>query len=166
MKMNDRVDAYPYLQVIILFAGLGSVIGGLIVQLCVLLIFREADFVQISYQPILYVGLLGFIPALSTGIIVASKKIWRGDHKSIRMSFLIGFVSSAFYMGVIVIYLGIHSWMEIGVLLAFMFIVGLFGAVNAVIASCLALPKVCKSGFDITSEKEEDSYKGLISTEC
>ncbi len=53
-----------------------------------------------------------------------------------------------------------------GVLLAFMFIVGLFGAVNAVIASCLALPKVCKSGFDITSEKEEDSYKGLISTEC
>ncbi|WP_440454827.1 hypothetical protein [Psychrobacter sp. ASPA161_9] len=82
------------------------------------------------------------------------------------MSFLIGFMTSAFYMGSIVIYLGINSWIEMGVLLAFMFIVGLFGAVNAVIASCLALPKVCKSGFDITSEKEEDSYKGLISTEC
>lgn len=41
MKMNDRVDAYPYLQVIILFAGIGSVIGGLIVELCVLLIFRK-----------------------------------------------------------------------------------------------------------------------------
>lgn len=162
MKMNDRVDAYPYLQVIILFAGLGSVIGGLIVQLCVLLIFRQADFAQIGYQPLLYVGLLGFIPALSTGIIVASKKIWRGDHKSIRTIFLIGFVTSAFYMGAIVIYLGIHSWMEIGVLLAFMFIVGLFGAVNATIASGLALPKVCKSRFDITSKKEDDSYKGLI----
>lgn len=33
MKMNKRVDAYLYLQVIILFAGLGSVISGLIVQL-------------------------------------------------------------------------------------------------------------------------------------
>lgn len=33
MKMNKRVDAYPYLQVIVLFLGLGSVISGLIVQL-------------------------------------------------------------------------------------------------------------------------------------
>ena len=33
MKMNKRVDAYPYLQVIVLFVGLGSVISGLIVQL-------------------------------------------------------------------------------------------------------------------------------------
>lgn len=41
MKMNDRVDAYPYLKIIILFAGIGSVIGGLIVELCVLLIFRK-----------------------------------------------------------------------------------------------------------------------------
>lgn len=33
MKMNKRVEAYPYLQVIVLFVGLGSVISGLIVQL-------------------------------------------------------------------------------------------------------------------------------------
>ena len=33
MKMNKRVEAYPYLQVIVLFLGLGSVISGLIVQL-------------------------------------------------------------------------------------------------------------------------------------
>lgn len=33
MKKNKRVDAYPYLQVIVVFAGLGSVISGLIVQL-------------------------------------------------------------------------------------------------------------------------------------
>ena len=64
-------------------------------------------------------------------------------------------------MGSIVIYLGINSWIEIGVLLAFMFIVGLFGAINSAIASCIALPKVCKSGFDITSKKEDDGYKGL-----
>lgn len=31
MKKNKRVDAYPYLQVIVVFAGLGSVISGLIV---------------------------------------------------------------------------------------------------------------------------------------
>ena len=74
-------------------------------------------------------------------------------------------MTSEFYMGSIVIYLGINSWMEMGVSFAFMFIVGLFSAVNATIASCMALPKVCKSGFDITSEKEEDSYKGLISIE-
>ncbi len=161
MKMVNRVNAYPYLQVTILFAGLGSVIGGLIVELCVLLVFKEADFAQIGYQPILYVGLLGFIPALLTGIIIACKKIWQGDHKSIRTSFLIGFVTSAFYMGAIVLYLGINSWIEIGVLLAFMLMIGLFGAVNAVIASCIALPKVCKSRFDITFKKEDDSYKGL-----
>lgn len=161
MKKNKRVDAYPYLQVIVVFAGLGSVISGLIVQLCVLLVFREADFVQISYQSILYFGLLGFIPALLTGIIIASKKIWRGDHKSIRTSFLTGFVTSAFYMGAIAIYLGIHSWIEIGVLLAFMFFVGGFGVINSVIVSCIALPKVCKSRFDITPKKEDDGYKGL-----
>ena len=161
MKINNDLGAYPYLQVIILFAGIGSMVGGLIAELCLLFIFRQANFAQIGYQPLLYVGLLGFIPALLTGIIVATKNIWRGSHKSIRTTLLVGFMTSACYMGAIILYLGINAWIEVGVLLAFMVIAGLFGAINSAIASCIALPKVCKSHFDISAKKEDDSYKGL-----
>ena len=165
MKTNNELGTYPYLQVIILFAGLGSMVGGLVAQLFLLFIFRDANFAQIGYQPLLYVGLLGFIPALLTGVIVASQKIWRGDRKSIRTTFLTGFITSACYMGAIVLYLGINSLIEVGVLFAFMIAIGLFGAINSAIASCIALPKVCKSRFDITAKKEDDNYNGLSFTE-
>ncbi|MBP3946350.1 hypothetical protein [Psychrobacter sp. K31L] len=164
MKTNNNVGAYPYLSVIILFAGLGSIVGGLIAELGLLFIFRNADFAQISYQPLLYVGLLGFIPALLTGIIVATQQIWRGDHKSLRTTFLVGFVTSAGYMGAIILYLGINSLIEVGVLLAFMIGIGLFGAINSAIAGCIALPKACKSRFDIKVKKEDDDYNGLSFT--
>lgn len=163
MKTNNNIAAYPYSPVIILFAGLGSVVGGLIAQLALLFVFRNADFAQIGYQPLLYVGLLGFIPALLTGIIVAYKKVWRNDHKSLRTTFLIGFITSAGYMGAIILYLGINSWIEVGVLLVFMVGIGLFGAINSAIAGCVALPKVCKSRFDIRAEKVDDGYNGLSS---
>lgn len=163
MKTNNNIAAYPYLPVIILFAGLGSVVGGLIAELGLLFVFRDADFAQIGYQPLLYVGLLGFIPALLTGIIVAYKNVWRNDHKSLRTTFLIGFITSAGYMGAIILYLGINSWIEVCVLLVFMIGIGLFGAINSAIAGCIALPKVCKNRFDIRAEKEEDDYNGLSS---
>jgi len=41
----------------------------------------------------------------------------------------------------------------------------LFRAINSAIASCVALPKVCKSRFDIKAKKEDDGYKGLHFTE-
>lgn len=163
MKTNNNVAAYPYSSVIILFTGLGSMVGGVIAELALLFVFRDADFAQIGYQPLLYVGLLGFIPALLTGIIVAYKNIWRNDHKSLRTTFLIGFLTSAGYMGAIILYLGINSWIEVGVLLVFMIGIGLFGAINSAIAGCIALPKVCKSRFDIRAEKEDDGYNGLSS---
>ena len=161
MKKNNELGAYPYLSVIILFAGLGSMAGGVIAELALLFVFRDADFAQIGYQPLLYVGLLGFIPALLTGIIVAYKKVWRNDHKSISKTFLVGFITSAGYMGAIVLYLGINSWIEVSVLLVFMVAIGLFGATNSVIASCIALPKACKSRFDISPKKADDNYNGL-----
>ena len=164
MKTNNNIGAYPYLSVIILFAGLGSIVGGLIAEVGLLFIFRNADFAQIGYQPLLYVGLLGFIPALLTGIIVATQQICRGDHKSLRTTFLVGFVTSAGYMGAIILYLGINSLIEVGVLLAFMIGIGLFGAINSAIAGCIALPKACKSRFDIKVKKEDDDYNGLSFT--
>lgn len=161
MKINNRAQAYPYLQVIILFAGLGSVIAGLIAQAIVLWIFGNANFAQIGYQPFLYVALLGFIPALLTAIVLAYKKIGRGDNKSILISFIAGFVISALYTGLIIIYLGITSWIETGVLLAFMIIVGLFGGVNSIITSSFALPKACKTTFDKVNKKGHDVYQGI-----
>ena len=92
--MNNNLDTYPYLTIMILFAALGSVVGGVIAELALLFIFREANFVQIGYQPLLYVSLLGLIPALLTGIIIASQKLWRKDNKSIRTTFLVGFITS------------------------------------------------------------------------
>ena len=67
-------------------------------------------------------------------------------------------------MGAIGLYLGINSLIEIGVLLAFMIGIGLFGAIDSAIAGCIALPKVCKSRFDISAKKEDDSYNGLSFT--
>ncbi|MDN6275103.1 hypothetical protein [Psychrobacter sp.] len=161
MNTNQDLGAYPYVQVIILFAGIGSLVGGLIAQLFLLFFFRDADFAKIGYQPLLYVGLLGFIPALVTGFIVARQKIWRSGYQDIGKVFLIGFVVSAIYMAAIVLYLGINSWIEVGVLLVFMMVIGLFGAINSAIAGCVALPKTCKSRFDITLKKEDDGCKGL-----
>lgn len=163
MKIDNDLKGYPYVQVIIVFAGIGSAVGGLLAELGLLFIFRNANFGQIGYQPLLYVGLLGFIPALLTGTVVAYKHIWRYDNKSISTVFLIGFIISACYMGVIILYLGIHSWTEIGVLLTFMIAIGLFGAINAALASTIALPKSCKSHFDKRGEKEHDNYQELSS---
>ena len=162
--MNNNLRTHPHLTVITLFAGIGSVVGGVIAELALLFIFQEANFVQIGYQPLLYVSLLGFIPALLTGIIIASQKLWGEDDKSIRTTFLVGFITSAIYMGTIGLYLGINSWIEVSVLLAFMGIVGLFGGINSAIAGCIALPKACKSHFDISAKKVDDGYNGLSFT--
>ena len=116
--------------------------------------------VLVVCQPVL----LGFTPALLTSAIVAYKNIWRSDHKSLRTTFLIGFITSAGYMGAIIVYLGINSLIEIGVLLAFMIGMGLFGAIDSAIAGYIALPKACKSRFDISAKKEEDGYNGLSFT--
>ena len=154
--MNNNLDTYPYLTIMILFAALGSVVGGVIAELALLFIFREANFAQIGSQPLLYVGLLGFIPALLTGIIIASQKLGGEDDKSIRTTFLVGFITSAIYMGTIGLYLGINSWIEVGVLLAFMGNVGVFG--------CIALPKACKSYFDISAKKVDGGSNTLSFT--
>ena len=116
--------------------------------------------VLVLCQPIL----LGFTSALLTGAIVAYKNIWRSDHKSLRTTFLIGFITSAGYRGAITLYLGINSLIEIGVLLAFIIGIGLFGAIDSAIAGYIALPKACKSRFDISAKKEEDGYNGLSFT--
>lgn len=154
--MNNNLDTYSYLTIMILFAGLGNSVGGLIAELALLFIFPKASFAQIGYKPLLYFGLLGFIPASLTGLIIASQKLWREDHKSIITTFLVGFITLAIYMAAIVLYLGINSWIEVGVLLAFMGIVGLFG--------CIALPKACKSHFDISAKKVDDGNNRLSFT--
>ena len=160
MKHKNTV-AYPYLAVVAMFAGLGSLIGGLIVQLVLLWIFREANFAQIGYQPLLYVGLLGLLPALLTGVIVASKRIWQEDIHSIRHTFLIGFVISALYMALIISYLGITSLDEFSLLVIATLAIGLFGGVNSAIASVFALPKTCITGFDKVSKKDQDNYNAI-----
>ena len=159
---GTRSQSYPYAQVIIGFTGFGSIVGGIIAQLTILYLFREADFAQIGFQPLLYIGIFGLIPALLTGLTVALKQLWRTDYKCIRKTFYIGFTVSALYIGAMVIYLGIQSMIEVGVLLAFMFIIGLFGGINALVASVIALPKASKSRFDNDSEKEHDNYQGYL----
>lgn len=161
MGADNNMSAYPYLHVIIMFAGLGSLISGLIIQLCLMIGFREVSFAAIGFKPILYVSLLGFIPALITGIVIALKQLWHGNNKSKRTIFLTAFAISALYIGLMIIYLGIHSPEEIALLFGFMFIVGLFGGVNAIIASVFALPKDCTSRFDKAAKKGDDIYQRL-----
>lgn len=159
---NEKVERYPYLSVIIMFTGLGSFFGGLIIQLCLMIIFGKTSFQAIGYQPLLYVSIIGFIPALLTGVVIALKQIQHGDKKSKRTVFLTGFVISALYIGLAIIYLGIHSPEEIALLFSFMFIVGVFGGINAVIASLAALPKACITRFDKVSKKDDDIYQYFI----
>lgn len=159
---NIPSQAYPLGQVIIGFVGLGSIVGGTIAQLTILYLFREASFAQIGFQPLLYVGLFGLFPALLTGIVIALKQIWRTDNKSLRKTFYIGFMVSALYMGAIVSYLGVESMIEVAVLLAFMLTIGLFGGINTVIASLIALPKSSKSCFDNDLKKDHDNYQSYV----
>ncbi|WLP94528.1 hypothetical protein [Psychrobacter sp. M13] len=159
---NNKAERYPYLQVITMFTGLSSIIGGLLVQLILLIIFREANFAQIGLHPLLHVGLLGLIPALLAGMVIANKQIWQGDAHSTRTVFLIGFVISALYIAAIIIYLGIGSVEEVGILSVAMLTIGLFGGVNLVIASLAALPKACTTRFDNPVKKGDDIYQDFI----
>ena len=127
-----------------MFAGVGSIVGGLIVELMVLWEFRETNFVQIGYKPLLYVGLLGFIPALLTGTIIALKQVWYGENKSMLTTFLTGFMMSALYMGIIVIYLGITTVEEVGLLFVFMMTTRLFSDIKSSIASIVPYQKYVK----------------------
>ena len=156
---------YPYLQVVVTFTVFGSLIGGLIMQAALLWIFRKADFAQIGYQPLLYVGLLGLIPALLTGFTIASKQIWRNDYRSKRITFLIGFILSALYMGSMIIYLGIQTIEEVGLLVVATSMIGVFGGINATLASFFALPKACTASFDKVSKKGDDIYQGLLTSD-
>ena len=159
---NTQSQAYPSGQVIIGFAGLGSIVGGVMAQLVILYIFREANFAQIGLHPLLHVGLLGLIPALLAGMVIANKQIWQGDAHSTRTVFLIGFVISALYIAAIIIYLGIGSVEEVGILSVAMLTIGLFGGVNLVIASLAALPKACTTRFDNPVKKGDDIYQDFI----
>ncbi len=156
---NNQAEYYPYLQVIVMFTGLSSVTGGLLVQLILLIIFREANVAQIGLQPLLYVGLLGLIPALLAGMIIANRQIWH-DARSTRKVFLIGFGVSALYIAAIIVYLGISGVEEVAILVVAILIIGLFGGVNLVIASVFALPKACTTSFDKVWKKGEDIYQG------
>ncbi len=159
---NYQVERYSHWQVITMFTGLSSIIGGLLVQLILLIIFKEANFAQIGLQPLLYVGLLGLIPALLAGMVIANKQIWQGDAHSTRTVFLIGFVISALYIAAMIIYLGIGSIEEVGILAVAMLTTGLFGGVNLVIASLAALPKACTTRFDNSVKKGDDIYQDFI----
>lgn len=162
---NDQIASYPYLQVVVRFTVFGSLISGLIMQAAISWIFRAADFAQIGFQPLFYVGLLGLIPALLTGIIIASKQIWRNDHHSKRQALLIGFILSALYMSSMIVYLGIQTIEEVGLLVVAAFVIGVFGGINAMLASIIALPKVCTTRFDKVSKKGDDIYQGFITSD-
>lgn len=140
---SDAKNAtYPYLQVTLLFAGLGSVIGGVLLELIVLLVFGMDNFARIGYESLIFGTLMGFLPALLTGAVLAYRKARRGFDHSIGTIFLVGFTISALYMGLIAGFLGISSSITtIGLVLAMMCGVGLFGSVIAVITSMVALPK-------------------------
>ncbi len=157
MRTDNR--AYPYLQVVLLFSGLGSVIGGLIAEFGILIIFREASFAQIGFQPLIYVGLFGFLPAFTTACILAFIKLKQRAKNATKIIFLTAFLISAFYVAFIGLYLGIGSLLEVGVLLGFMLIGGLFGGINSMIAGYLTLPKLTKSYFDNSARKAQDIYK-------
>ena len=158
---NNQAERYPYLQVIAMFTGLSSIVGGLLVQLILLIIFREANFAQIGLQPLLYVGLLGVIPALLAGLIIANRQIWHSDARSTRKVFLIGFIVSTLYIAAMIVYLGINSIEEVAILAVAMLIIGLFGGVNLVLDSVIALPKACTTSFDKLVKKGDDICQAL-----
>ena len=142
MKTHNEIDSYPYLQVIVLFAGLGSVIGGVLLESIVLLMFGVDEVVRIGYEPLLYGTAIGFLPALLTGMVVAYRQIWRTKWRGFRATFLIGVVVSALYVALIAGFIGAFSSMAmIGIALVVIGSVGIFGGCCALITSAVALPK-------------------------
>ena len=156
---NCQVKRYPYWQVIIMFAGVGSIISGLLSQAVILVIFRGTHLMQIGYQPLLIVALVGFVPALLTGGVLAYKQTIYSQNYSLSLTFLTGFVVSAAYMAIGLICFGLSfSVEEIGMSLAAMLMSGLFGAICAVITGCVVLPKACTRRFDKALKKGDDIY--------
>lgn len=157
---NNKAERYPYLQVITMFAGLGSIISGLLSQVVILLIFRGTHLMQIGYQPLLIVALVGFIPALLTGGALAYKQLTYSQKHSLSLTFLTGFIVSAAYTAIGLIFFGLSfSFDEISMSLAATLISGLFGAVCAVITGYFVLPKACTTRFDNSVKKDDDIYQ-------
>ncbi|WP_435979520.1 hypothetical protein [Psychrobacter sp. DM4] len=154
--MKNNNGAYPYQQVVLLFSALGSALGGVIAELSILIIFRESSLAQIGFQPLIYVGLFGFLPAFITACILAFIKLKQRAKNATKITFLTGFLVSALYVAFIVLYLGIGSLSEILVLLIFMLIGGLFGGINSTVAGYFTLPKLTKSHFDNSGRKAHD----------
>lgn len=66
------------------------------------------------------------------------------------------------YIASIVLFLGLSFIVdEIILLIIAIVIFGLFGAINTVIISIFALPKVCTTSFDKVVEKSHDVYQGI-----
>ena len=139
---DAQTASYPYLQVTLLFAGLGSAIGGVLLELIMLLAFGMDNFVRIGYEPFIFGTLMGFLPALFSGMVLAYYQARRCFDHSIVPIFLTGFIISALYMGLIATFLGFSLGITmVGLILVMMCAVGFFGGISAVITSMIALPK-------------------------
>jgi hypothetical protein len=136
---------YPYFRVMGFYALLGGIFGGVALDLSMVIIslitqnsietFMFQRSVEWFFRALLFVGIMGFLPALLTGFIACLFKIYFDSIKKAVLLFIIGFVSTFIYM---VLFTLDKDFIDVAVML-FLFCCN--GGAIAVIIGWFVLPK-------------------------
>ena len=153
--VNNKVVEYPYWRVVGCFACFGSLIGSLVIGSIAAIYVLKSSFGHTTFidlfSGVAVVSLLGFIPALLSGMVLARKRVWRDDKFSQSIAFLTGFIVSGLCVAALYIYLSYPSGsiaQDFWSMLLIMILVGLYGGICASLTGLLVLPRVPKTRFD------------------
>ncbi len=143
-SVDTPID-YPAKQVLILFSLVGTVIGGIILTMIMLLID-----ISFGYQMVIFSLLIGILPATLTAVYMCYQQIYAEDIFNSPVVFFAGAVSSIiFAMSVIVLiniiirenFMEFLVWSNLVASLIIMIFVGILGGICAIFAGLCTLPK-------------------------
>lgn len=142
-----ELDNYPTGKVVSLYALLGGAFGGFLIGIFLMVIkFPRYTGMDETFGGLLlglflfalYGAFLGLIPAITTGLFIANRKIYLDDKANFFKVFMIGFMVSGFLTAVMTLpflYREIFSWLK------YIFIFGSIGGLSSLIVGTLILPK-------------------------
>ena len=144
VSLHTLMD-YPTKQVLILFSLVGTVIGGIILTMLMLLID-----INFSYQMVIFSLSIGILPATLTAVYVCYRKIYVEDIFNSIVVFFTGAVSSIIFamLAIVTLYIIVKGsfmeflvWHNLKASLVIIIFAGILGGICAVLTGLFALPK-------------------------
>jgi len=136
---------YPRFTVAWVYACSGGAIGGGLIGFWVTLLSQNIFMLWLVIVGAIFGIVLGFIPAVVTGLIVAYFKLYRNG-------------KGLFWAGVIGTFVTLSVVLTVTPSLSALIPAVFVGGFSAVLTGLFTLPKACKTSFDNVSKKDHDNY--------